>query len=111
LNARKWTFQDVLDPFTIQPGWFILHFPSLYVKADPSLDLHIQQKVISTIDRLKLNDEDSCVQSRESWLIPFCRGQYPFTFLQEKAPFIAYELERQDLVDKISSMYVNLSDE
>lgn len=111
LNARKWTFQDVLDPFTIQPGWFVLDFPSLHVKADPSLDLHIKQKVISTINRLKLNDEESCVQSRESWLVPFCKGQYPFKFLKEKAPFIAYELERQNRVDAISAMYVFRSDE
>jgi len=105
LNSRKWTFQDVLDPFIIQPGWFVLDFPSLHIKPGSSLDDHIRQKVINTINRLKLNDEDSCIQSRESWLFPFCQGQYPFSFLKGKAPFIAYELERQNLVDKISSMY------
>ena len=29
LNCRKREFQDVLDPFTIEPGWFCLSFPSL----------------------------------------------------------------------------------
>ena len=105
LNSRKREFQDVLDPFIIQPGWFVLHFPSLHVKPGSNLDTPTRQRVISTINRLKLNDEDSCIQSRESWLIPYCQGKYPFSFLKEKAPFIAYELERQKLVDKISSMY------
>lgn len=105
LNSRKRELQDILDPFIIQPGWFVLHFPSLHVKPGLNLDVHTKQGVINTINRLKLNDEDSCIQSRESWLIPYCQGKYPFSFLKEKAPFIAYELERQKLVDKISSMY------
>lgn len=105
LNSRKREFQDVIDPFIVQPGWFVLHFSSLHVKPGSDLDSHTKQRIISTINRLKLNDEESCIQSRESWLIPFCKGQYPFSFLKEKAPFIAYELERQKLVDKISGMY------
>jgi len=105
LNSRKGDFQDVLDPFTIQPGWFVLNFYSLHVKANSSLDLHLQQKIKNTINRLKLNDEDSCIQSRESWLIPFCRGECTFLHLKSKAPFIAYELERQKLVGKVASMY------
>ncbi len=109
LNTRKSSFQDVLDPFTIQPGWFILDFGSLFIKAGNSLDVDIRQKVMNTIKRLKLNDEDSCLQSRLSWLEPFCQGQLTFAFLKEKAPFIAYELERQNLVDKIRFMYANQS--
>lgn len=105
LNSRKREFQDVLDPFIIQPGWFVLNFPSLHIKPGLNLDAHTNQRVISTINRLKLNDEDSCIQSRESWLIPYCQEKYPFSFLKEKAPFIAYELERQQLVDKVLSIY------
>jgi hypothetical protein len=112
LNTRKGDYQDVLDPFDIQHEWFILHFPSLQIKANPSLNPSVKTQVINTINRLKLNDEDSCIQSRENWLKPFCQREYGFDYLRSKAPFIAYELERQNLIDKIGSiMYVKQIDD
>ncbi len=102
MNARKRDFDDILDPFQIQAEWFVLDFPSLLIKPNPNLDTSIKNKIRSTIKRLKLNDDDACVRSRQRWLIPYCKKQYPFEFLKEKAPFIAYELERQNLVDTIS---------
>lgn len=102
MNARKGNYQDVLDPLLIQPGWFILDFPSLLIKPNPNLDQPIKIKVRNTIKRLKLNDDDRCVQERQSWVIEFCKNKHQFEVLKEKAPFIAYELERQNLVDTIS---------
>jgi hypothetical protein len=104
MNSRKWTFQDVLDPFQIEHGWFILDFPSLLVRANPALEESIKNQVKSTIKRLKLNDDDDCVKHRQDWLMRYCEKKFPFEFLKETAPFIAYELERQGLVDTISSI-------
>lgn len=104
MNARKRDFQDVLDPFQIQPDWFILDFPSLIVKANPELEESIKNRVKSTIKRLKLNDDDDCVKHRQDWLMCYCKKQFPFDFLKKTAPFIAYELERQNLIETISSI-------
>lgn len=104
MNARKRDFQDVIDPFQIQPDWFILDFPSLIVKANPELEESIRSRVKSTIKRLKLNDDDDCVKHRQDWLMCYCNKQFPFDFLKKTAPFIAYELERQNLIETISSI-------
>jgi hypothetical protein len=102
MNARKRDFLDVLDPFQIEPEWFILDFPSLLIKASVDLEEPIKSQVRSTIKRLKLNDDDDCVKHRQDWLLRYCEGKINFDFLKETAPFIAYELERQDLVESIA---------
>jgi len=102
MNARKRDFQDILDPFQIEPGWFTLDFPSLLIKVNPALDEPIKSQVRSTIKRLKLNDDDDCVKHRQDWLMPYCKGEITFEFLKKTTPFITYELERQNLVDSIA---------
>jgi len=68
MNARKRDSQDVLDPFKIQSGWFILNFPSLLVKLNKNLEVSIIIRVESTIKRLQLND-DGTVKHRQDWLM------------------------------------------
>lgn len=104
MNARKRDFQDVLDPFQMKPGWFTLNFPSLLVKPNPDLEESIKSQVRSTIKRLKLNDDDVCVKHRQDWLMRYCEEEFKFEFLKKTAPFIAYELERQNLVDSIATI-------
>jgi len=104
LNARKRDYQDVIDPFGLQPDSFILDFPSLLIKPNQNIPAPLKEKVIATIKRLKLNADDNCIKGRQDWLMPYCKKEYPFDYLKRKAPFIAYELERQDLVDKIASI-------
>ncbi len=99
-NSRKGT-QAVLDPFQIEFGWFILDFPSLLVKPHSSLPSDLKEAVNSTIRILKLNIDDKCVEARQHWVEDFCKGDISFAHLERKAPFIAYELKRQDLVEKI----------
>jgi hypothetical protein len=53
LNGRKGAFEDVLDPFVIQNGWFIIDFPSMLVKPDSDLDPVLQESVDATIIRLE----------------------------------------------------------
>lgn len=103
MNIRKGNYRDVLDPFKLKPNWFILEFPSLLIKPNPSLSLSQKEKVIATIRRLKLNHNETCVQARQHWLQSFCKG-CPFEFLKQHAPFIALELQRQNLVETIASI-------
>jgi uncharacterized protein (TIGR02646 family) len=102
MNGRKDNHQDVLDPFTLAPNWFILDFPSLIVKSNHDLNPTDEQRVNATINRLKLND-DECIEARSHWLKEYCRNR-DLQFLQNYAPFIAYELVRQGITDSIDRL-------
>lgn len=99
MNARKGYHQDVLDPFELQPDWFVLDFPSLQIKPNPALPASDARRVMDTIERLKLNDE-TCVGSRYRYVRDFCDGLIDFAYLRRDAPFIAYELQRQGLQNR-----------
>jgi 5-methylcytosine-specific restriction endonuclease McrA len=109
VNALKKDYQDVLDPFLIKKDWFILDFPSLLVKANSVLSSQKLQEVKITIERLKLND-DKFVNDRDEWLKRYCLGEANFILLKKVAPFIAYELERQGLIEDIKSMMAYMPD-
>lgn len=102
-NRWKQDHQDVLDPFTLGTGWFQLQLPSLQVLPNPELPLEDSSRVISTIKRLRLN-HTLCINSRKRWVVSLIRGKINFIFLKENAPFIAYELERQECVDRIGEI-------
>ena len=104
LNGRKGDFEDVLDPFILTEGWFVLDFPSLEVRVGNGLPLPIAQQVENTINRLGLNDEGTCLQARMNWLRDYITVPYPFSHLEKRAPFIAFELKRLNLVDTIGEL-------
>lgn len=103
-NGRKGTYQDVLDPFEIDEGMFVLKFPSLLIKPAEHLNQADTIAVDKSITRLKLNDDEKCVEARVGYVLDFCRGDITFRYLENKAPFIALELERQDLIETISEI-------
>jgi len=104
LNGRKSAYQDVLDPFTLPPDWFYLDFFTLLIFPNPTLSVEDRDKVEKTIARLKLNDDSDLVELRNHTLGYYCIGEYSFRALKKNAPFIAYELERQDLVNTIQTL-------
>lgn len=102
LNGRKREHEDVLDPFKIEDGWFVLDFPSLLIKPAKGLEAGVRAQVIATRDRLKLNIDENCVEARRHWIEEYCRPENrDFGFLRRNAPFIAREIERQKLADKL----------
>lgn len=100
LNGRKGDHEDILDPFTLQGGWFIIDFPSLMVSPGIHLSPDEAKLVNKTIARLKLNNEDF-LQERDEYLQDHYVRGYPFSYLERKAPFLASELKRQNLVETI----------
>jgi len=106
LNGRKGDYEDVLDPFTIADGTFILEFPSLLVKPSKSLDDATAVLARSTIARLQLNDDGTCLKGRERYVKRYCLDEIDFPFMVSEAPFIASELRRQRLVRRIKLMMV-----
>lgn len=104
LNGRKGIYDDVLDPFDLENDWFVIDFPSLLVKPAAGLEAGAVQEVLSTINRLGLNEEGTCWRGRERYVRNFCKKCITFEFLREEAPFIAHELDRQRLVDNINDI-------
>lgn len=100
VNTLKGDYQDVVDPFTLKKNSFLLDFPSLLLRVNPALEPEEIGKLEKTIQRLRLNSE-IFVNDRSRWLEPYCLGEIDFPFFKRNAPFIAYELERQDLLQKI----------
>lgn len=98
LNGRKGTHEDILDPFTLQEGWFTILFPSLLLTAGSHIREEEVMQVKQTIKILKLNDS-TCVRGRRSWLQPYLDEIYGIAYLEEKAPFLASELKRQNFTD------------
>jgi hypothetical protein len=111
MNTEKNRFQDVLDPFLIKPGWFVMDFPSLIIKGGAGLSSQNREKVEATIKRLKLNAREKYIEYRWEILWDYCElcSQYDdiepiLKHLERKAPFIAYELKRQDLTKQIAKV-------
>lgn len=103
-NNVKRDHQDVLDPFKVKKDWFLLDFSSLMVIPNPTLPVQLQQQIQITIDRLAINESLAHVDARSEWIKQYCVGHASFAGLKRYAPFIAYELERQGLVETIKSM-------
>jgi hypothetical protein len=104
LNQYKGDNTDVIDPFVVQPGWFILDFPSCLVRPGKNLPVAVHSQIESTITRLKLNDDDSLVQERCNIMVDFSQGNVALSFLERRYPFLAIEIQRQGLEDN-AAMY------
>ncbi len=105
LNGRKGEKEDVLDPFMVEDGWFALDFDSLQVEPSAALCLPLRSRVRATIEQLRLNDQGTCRQMRETWFDEYCEGHISFGFLQRRAPFIAKELERQGRIGEVRARW------
>ena len=99
-NSRKST-REILDPFQIEQDWFMIDFSSFFIRPNPDLPSHIQQRVKHTIQELKLNDDEDLVRERQDHVCCYCLGEISLSYLERRAPFIAYELKRQGLVEEI----------
>ena len=104
LNNRKDSFQDVLDPCTLQPGWFRLNFTTFFLEPDSALPRQARLQVSSTIRRLLLNGDSAYVNERARAIYRYSAGNMTFGDVQRLYPFIASEMQAQkfDLVFKPS---------
>jgi uncharacterized protein (TIGR02646 family) len=94
MNSRKGNRGEVLDPFEIGEDWFELEFVCMQVRPAPHLPKAIMRRVEATINRLKLNDTESCdarATSYEEWTHGHCDD----SLMERHAPFIYREAVRQ----------------
>lgn len=100
LNNAKGDSTGVLDPFQIQPTWFLLDFSSMFVKPGADLRPELETAVKQTIEILQLNS-NTLVRLRYTVLKDYSDGNTTIGFLERRYPFIALELKRQTLVESI----------
>ncbi|WP_428265645.1 hypothetical protein [Haliangium sp.] len=101
MNSRKGTFDDVLDPFLVEDGWFSLNLVSFEVKPSANLDPALSNEVQVTIDRLGLNERD-CRTARERDYEVHWQMHRDATCLRRLSPFVAREAERHGLLSDMA---------
>lgn len=97
VNNAKGNQADVLDPFLVESDWFFLDLPSCMLRPNPALDKPVRSQVARTIHGLKLNHDDFYAQERCNILIEYAKGEIALGFLGRRYPFLAKELDRQNL--------------
>jgi len=105
VNLHKSDSLDVLDPFQIQPGWFVLDFPSCLVVPGPGLSPDLTSKIRYSIEVLKLNIDDSFVQERCDLMVEFSIGGVALPYLKRRYPFLAMEIERQNIQARVQDIF------
>lgn len=96
MNARKHAFEDVLDPFEIDDDWFELELSTLQVRPSASCTSEVRSRVMATIQRLRLNDQE-CIDARSHCYDAYLAKDVSFDHLLTSSPFVAREMIRQGL--------------
>lgn len=97
MNSRKHDAGDVLDPFDLTDGCFVLVFTTMQVKAAPGLAPEVLRRVKATIQRLNLNSPE-CMEERQGHWDNYDKHGLSADRLMEFAPFIVMEAARQGLL-------------
>ena len=97
MNSRKNRYNDVLDPFEVEDGWFRLEMVSGRLYPNPDLEPETLKAVKATVTRLKLDDQ-GCREVRARHFSDYIQGMYTAEFLQRRSPFVWYEANRQGLL-------------
>ena len=105
LNSYKGNRDDIADPFAIGENWFVLNFTNFHVIPGDDISDDEQKLVQRTIRVLRLNKDDSLVDWRFSVVQSYSWGHTTFPYLQGHFPFIAKELRRQGLEEKIKRLF------
>lgn len=105
VNQHKGDSTDVIDPFIVQTGWFVLDFPSCLVKPGTNLSPVLQSQVSRTISVLRLNDDDILVQERCDILLAYSNNEIDLNFLSRRYPFLAHEISRQGLEENTAQLF------
>lgn len=96
MNRNKNRFDDILDPFEIEPDTFVLNLASGEIKPNPGLPPGMKVRADKTIKRLRLNDPETNRMRAEHYS-EYLHG-VPEWKLKKDSPFVWYEADRQGLL-------------
>jgi uncharacterized protein (TIGR02646 family) len=94
MNSRKRAFDDVLDPFELAEGTFVLELVSMKIAPNPALSPPDRERAQATIDRLGLDDAE-CRRVRAEYFDEHRAGHIDEDYLRRKCPFVWHEIQRQ----------------
>lgn len=97
MNSRKNDYQDVLDPFEIQDGYFHLELITGRIYANTELAQPLKEMVAATIERLGLDDA-GCRTLRAKHYSDYIGYKLPSDYFRKMSPFVWYEANRQGLL-------------
>lgn len=103
MNSRKRDFEDVLDPFALEPGTFHVELVTGRIHPNPDLDERARVAAETTIERLGL-DEPECREMRSRRFLDYIRLRGPAPnpaaedHLRRYSPFVWLEVRRQGLL-------------
>jgi hypothetical protein len=97
LNSRKRDYDDVLDPFEVETGWFRLELVSGRIYPCPDLHVELHTQVAATIERLGLDDPGNR-EIRARHFQNYFEKAYPEEYLRSYSPFVWLEAQRQGLL-------------
>ena len=97
MNSRKRNYDDVLDPFKVETGWFHLELITGRVYPNEQLSLRRKDKVRATISRLRLDDEGNR-DLRAQHYYGYLNGDYTDDYLKRQSPFVWSEAKRQGVL-------------
>ena len=104
-NSKK-HIKKIIDPFEVMPDWFTIDFDTYLIRPNrtPNVLTEDQFNIIEyTITALDLNTDDDIVTERIEYINDYIKGDLSFNQLKRWVPFIAYELERQNLTKLIKA--------
>ena len=105
INSRKKDSEDVLDPFAIRLGWFVLDMPSCLIKPGHGISRNVEVAVNTTINVLQLNRDDRLVQERCNLLVDLADGNVTLKFLDRHFPFLSSEVRRQGVSTSLKLIF------
>ena len=94
MNSYKGEYEDVLNPFELQDGWFALELVEFQVVPGAGLADGDADLVQATIRRLHLNVPRFC-RIRAEYAEARWNGEITADYLTRHSPFVARELRRQ----------------
>ena len=109
INTRKGDTEDVIDPFEVKLGWFILDLPSCLIRPGSEIDEESAKAVDATIQILQLNTDDNLVQERCNFLVQLAEGNITLGFLDWYYPFLSAEVKRQGVEDHLNFIFKRMN--
>lgn len=96
MNRNKNRFDDILDPFEVESGTFVLNLASGEIKPNQELPPGMRERAKKTIKRLRLDDPETN-RMRAEYYSEYLNG-VPEWKLKKDSPFIWFEANRQGLL-------------
>ena len=91
INSSKQNVHSskLLDPLTVEDGWFEIILPSLQLRVTGSIPRELRERAEFTLKRLHLVHGVGVIRQRSEWYRMYRCGELNLTGLRKKAPLIA----------------------